>query len=242
MTPQKIEYSHAGTTFIGELYRDDSHTGAHTSPLPGVVLYPEAFGLNDHARVRAERLAKLGYVVLCADPHGDGAVYTDMEQLGPAMQALFGDRDLWRARARAALDTLAAQPGVDRDRLAAIGFCFGGATCLELARSGADLKAICTFHAGLQSERDGDAGNNRASVLICHGADDPLLKKDVIDAVMDEFRRDSVDWQFIHYGNAVHSFTDPDADKKGMQGLAYDARTEARSWTAMRNFFDEVLR
>lgn len=237
MSSRKIEYTHGDTCFIGELFWDETQTGRR----PGVVVFPEAFGLNDHTRERAERLARLGYVAFAADPHGGGAVITEMEKLGPAMQALFADRAEWRGRARTALDTLVAQPEVDGNKLAAIGFCFGGATCLELARTGAPLNAIVTFHAGLLPEQPEDAGKVSAKVLVCHGAEDPLLKKEVIDAVMDEFRRDKVDWQFIYYGNAVHSFTDPDADKKGMPGLAYDARTEARSWTALRNFFDETF-
>lgn len=237
MSSRKIEYTHGDTRFIGELFWDDRVT----EPRPGIVVFPEAFGLNEHARERADRLTKLGYVAFAADPHGDGKIFNDMESLGPAMHGLFGDRAKWRGNARAALDTLKAQPEVDSERLAAIGFCFGGATCLELARSGVPLNAVVTFHAGLLPEQSGDAGKISAKVLVCHGADDPLLKKEVIDAVMDELRRDQVDWQFILYGNAVHSFTDPDADKKGMPGLAYDARAEARSWTAMRNFFDEVF-
>lgn len=237
MQSRKIEYTHDGTRYIGELFWDHSQSGAR----PGVVVFPEAFGLNDHARERAARLAGLGYIALAADPHGDGKLYDSMESLGPVMQGLFEDRAKWRGLARTTLDALAEQPEVDNARLAAIGFCFGGATCLELARSGAPLKAIATFHAGLLAEQEGDAGQLTASVLICNGAEDPLLKKETIDAVKDEFRRDQVDWQFIDYGNAVHSFTDPDADTRGIPGLAYNARTEARSWLAMRNFFEEVL-
>lgn len=237
MQSRKIEYTHGDSRFIGELFWDDRQSGER----PGVVVFPEAFGLNDHARERAARLAQLGYVALAADPHGDGKLYEDMESLGPVLQGLFGDRARWRSLARTALDALAEQPETDNNRLAAIGFCFGGATCLELARSGAPLKAIATFHAGLLPEQEGDAGNISASVLICHGAEDPLVQKETIDAVKDEFRRDQVDWQFIDYGNAVHSFTDPDADTRGIPGLAYDARTEARSWLTLRHFFEEVL-
>lgn len=237
MQSRKIEYTHGETRYVGELFWDETRGGRR----PGVVVFPEAFGLNEHARERARRLVKLGYVAFAADPHGEGKVYEDMASLGPVMQGLFGDRAKWRSLARASLDTLASQPEVDSGTLAAIGFCFGGATCLELARSGAPLKAITTFHAGLLPEQEGDAGNIAASVLVCHGAEDPLLQKETIDAVKDEFRRDKVDWQFIDYGNAVHSFTDPEADDRGMPGLAYDARTEARSWLAMSNFFDETL-
>lgn len=237
MQTRKIEYSHGKLTFKGELFWDEARTGAR----PGVVVYPEAFGLNDHTRERASRLAELGYVALAADFHGDGAEYTDMTELGPLLGALFADRAEWRARAQAALDALTAQPEVDGGKIAAIGFCFGGATALELARTGAALTAIVTFHAGLQPELAEDTGRIRSSVLICHGAEDPLLTGEVIQSVMDSFRRDQVDWQFIYYGNAVHSFTAHDADAKGVPGLAYHARTDARSWAAMTHLFDEVF-
>jgi len=205
------------------------------------VVFPEAFGLNDHARERAKRLVAQGYVAFAADLHGGGAIIDDMAQLGPRMGALFNDRSLWRAMASSALETLSAQDETDSGKLAAIGFCFGGATCLELARSGAPLAGIVSFHGGLQLEIEGDAGRNRASVLVCHGSEDPLIQPETIQAIMDEFRRDGVDWQFTYYGNAAHSFTDPEADARGMDGLAYDARTEARSWAAMTNFFSEIF-
>lgn len=237
MNVKKIEYTNGTTEFLGEVYRDENQAGTR----PGVVVFPEAFGLNDHARERAQRLARLGYVALAADLHGGGEVFSDMEQLRPRMEGLFANRSNWRSMARAALDALLAQPEVDPTRVAAIGFCFGGATCLELARTGVPLAAIVTFHAGLVPEVPEDQGKIQAKVLVCHGSEDPLLQKEVIDAIMDEFRRDKVDWQFTYYGNAVHSFTDPDADKHGMPGLAYDARTEARSWTAMQNLFSEIF-
>ncbi|TGD72306.1 dienelactone hydrolase family protein [Mangrovimicrobium sediminis] len=236
METRRITYSDGNTDYLGELYWE-----AGDAPRPGIVVFPEAFGLNDHARERARRLAAIGYVAFAADLHGGGAILDSMEALGPRMQALFADRTLWRAMAGAALDTLAAQAEADAGKLGAIGFCFGGATCLELARSGAALAGIASFHGGLKEEIDGDAGRIRASVLVLHGAEDPLLGAGTIDAVMTEFRRDQVDWQFTYYGNALHSFTDPEADTRGMDGLAYDARTEARSWNAMAAFFDELF-
>jgi dienelactone hydrolase len=237
MQTQKIEYTNGKTRFIGELFWDEAHGGRR----PGVVVFPEAFGLNDHARRRAERLVQLGYVALAADPHGDGRVFPDIPSVSPSMQALYADRPEWRSRARAALDTLLAQPQVDGNRIAAIGFCFGGTTCLELARSGAPLSAITTFHAGLLPGLPEDAGRIRAKVLVCHGAEDPLIKKETVEAVMAEFRRDKTDWQFIYFGNAAHSFTEPEADRRGMPGLAYEKRADARSWAALRNHFEEAF-
>ena len=237
MKSTSIEYTNGKQTFIGYLTWDETQTGKR----PGVVVFPEAFGLNAHARERADRLAKLGYVALGADFHGDGKVFNDLAALRPSMQALYGDRAEWRSRAQAALDTLVAQPQVDGNRTAAIGFCFGGTTALELARSGAPLSAITTFHAGLLPGLPEDAGRIRAKVLICHGAEDPLVQKETIDAVMNEFRRDKTDWQFIYYGNTFHSFTEPEADKRSgnVPTFAYSKKAEERSWAAMRHLFEE---
>jgi dienelactone hydrolase len=237
MKTQTINYTNGTTNFIGYLTWDDTRSG----PRPGVVVFPEAFGLNDHARERADRLAQLGYVALAADLHGEGAVHKDMTTLGPAMKKLSGDRQNWRSVATSALTALSALPQVDKQRLGAIGFCFGGTTCLELARSGAPLAAVVTFHSGLNAEAPEDAGKIRARVLICHGAEDPLVSKDAIDTLMSEFRRDKVDWQFIHYGNAMHSFSNPAADMSKMPGLAYDRKTESRSWMTMQHWFEEAF-
>lgn len=232
-----LEYTNGKTKFIGHLAGEDGGTGRR----PGIVVFPEAFGLGDHAKKRADRLAQLGYVALAADINGDGALYNDMAQLGPVIQGFYDDRAEWRSRARAALDALRAQPGVDGSRLAAIGYCFGGTTALELARSGAPLAAIATFHAGLIAELPEDAGRLRARVLINHGADDPLVKKEVIDTVMTELRRDKVDWQVIFYGNAVHSFTNPEADARQVPALKYHKEADERSWSVMRHLFEEAF-
>jgi dienelactone hydrolase len=235
---KQIDYTNGKTKFVGRAVWDDTATGSR----PGVLVFPEAFGLNDHACQRAERLAQLGFVALAADPHGEAAVFKDMAALGPAIRALYADRAEWRSRAKAALDALIALPNVDAGRVAAIGFCFGGTTCLELARSGATLAAIATFHAGLLPEQPEDAGRIRAKVLVCHGAEDPLMKQETIDAVMAEFRRDKIDWQFIYFGNAAHSFTDPAADLRQVPGFAYSKVAEDRSWAAMRRLFDDAFK
>jgi dienelactone hydrolase len=237
MKTEIIKYTDGSKNFLGYLAWDESLPG----PRPGIIVFPEAFGLNDHARIRAERLAQLGYVALAADPHGEGTVLNNMASLSGAIGALYADRAAWRGQAQAALNALTAQPQTDKNRIAAIGFCFGGATCFELARSGAPLAAIVTFHAGIAEEMAGDAGKIRAKVLVCHGADDPLGKPETLNAVMAELRRDKVDWQFIYYGNATHSFTDPDADKRNVPGFSYNPRVEQRSWTQMRHLFDEAF-
>jgi dienelactone hydrolase len=237
MTTQRVEYSNGKITFRGEVF----WSGRRKARSPGVVVFPEAFGLNDHCRERTERLAKLGYIALAADTHGEGAVFNDMAGLRPSIQALYSDRAEWRSRANAALAALLKNPLVDPTKTAAIGFCFGGATCFELARSGASLSAIVTFHSGLLPELPTDAGRIKGKVLICHGADDPVAKKEAIETVMAELQRDKVDWQFMSFGNAAHSFTDPEADQRKTPGFAYNKQAEERSWLAMRHLFDEAF-
>lgn len=237
MKTQQLAYSNGTTNFVGHLAWDETRQGTR----PGIVVFPEAFGLGDHARERANRLAQAGYVALAADLHGGGLVYKDIASVSPAMQTLLTNRAQWRALATSALDALIAQPLVDRNRIGAIGFCFGGTTCLELARTGAAVGAIATFHAGLNVGFPEDAGRIRSKVLICHGSEDPLVKKEAIDAFMAEMRRDKVDWQLFYQGNAVHSFTEPAADQRGMPGFAYNKNAEARSWAAMTHLFNETF-
>jgi dienelactone hydrolase len=234
---QIIEYASGRTRLVGRLYRDEQVAG----PRPAVLVFPEAFGLNAHACERAERLAQLGYVAFAADLLGDGRVFDDLPSVVPLIKALYADRAQWRSRAQAALDALLAQAGVDVGRLAAIGFCLGGSTALELARSGAPLAAITAFHAGLLPQLPEDAGRIRARVLICHGDDDPVVNKDALATVVDELRRDRVDWQLVRYGNTVHSFTDPQADARGNPGFRYSATADTRSWSAMRHLFEEAF-
>lgn len=236
MKTKKIEYHHNSVKMVGYLAWDENQIGLR----PGIVVFPEAFGLNDHARQRAERLAKLGYIALAADIHGDGQVFDDMASLVPAIQTMYNDRKEWRGRAHAALTALLSQANVDKHNTAAIGFCFGGACCFELARSGAPLAALATFHAGLIPEQDGDA-RITAKILICNGADDGVINRDALNAVTAELSRDKVDWQLIHYGGAVHSFTDPDADTRNLPGFAYCERTEQRSWALMQQLFSEAF-
>ncbi len=234
---EDVGYSVAGRNYLGFLARP-ARDGDRR---PGVLVFPEAFGLGDHARDRARRLAELGYIALAVDIHGDGRLYDDLAELGPAIQSIYGDRAAWRASMQAALDTLLAQADVDRDRIAAIGFCFGGSCCLELARTGAPLAVIATFHAGLLPELPEDTGRIKAKVLICHGADDGVVKEEDLKTVMGELSRDTVDWQCIYYGNTVHSFTEPAADSRGMPGFAYSADVDRRSWALMCALFAECF-
>jgi dienelactone hydrolase len=237
MKAQPLAYSDSRTNFIGHLVWDDSWDGAR----PGVLVFPEAFGLGEHARARANRLAQEGYVVLAADLHGEGRLYTDLADVRPVIQTLYNNREEWRSMATAAFQALTAQPLVARDRIGGIGFCFGGTTCLELARTGAAVRAITTFHSGLIPALPQDAGRMRAQVLVCHGAEDPLVSIEDIQHFMAEMRREQADWQFVYHGNAVHSFTEPAADARGMPAFSYSEKAASRSWAAMLHLFRETF-
>ncbi|MHC2333818.1 dienelactone hydrolase family protein [Bradyrhizobium sp. USDA 4454] len=209
---------------------------------PGVLVFHEGLGLGDFAMERARRLAEHGYVAFAADMFGDRRQAADLPQAMALIGELRTDSAKLRARARAALATLAALPEVDATRCAAIGFCFGGTVALELARDGAELKAVASFHGVLSTTQPAAEGAVKASVLVLTGADDPLAPPDQVTAFEDEMRAGKVaDWQVISYGNTLHGFTNPTADGSIMKSALYDARADRRSWAAMRGLFDEVL-
>jgi dienelactone hydrolase len=194
--------------------------------------------MGAHAIERARRLADTGFAVLVADLYGNGESARDTAHAWEMMDNLRSDLMRWRRRARVALDALSAQTIVDRARLAAVGFCFGGSTSLELARSGAPLAAVVSFHGGLLSKQPEDARNIRAKALICHGAMDPLVPRAQLTAFEEEMNRTDVDWQVHEYGGAMHAFTNPHANAEGM---IYNAAADRRSWNAMLALFQEAF-
>jgi dienelactone hydrolase len=237
MTSTTLDYQDGAVRLKGILNRDERQVGERRA----VVLFPDARGIGDHAIDCAGRLAALGYVTLVADLYGEGTRARDMAQAMELMNDLRSDAGRWRARARAALDALAGQDGVDRSRLAAIGYCLGGSTALELARSGAALAAVVSFHGGLASPQPDDARNIKAKVLVCHGAADPLVPPAQVADFEAQMSKTSVDWQIHAYGGAVHGFTNPEADAAGVPALAYNASADRRSWNAMLGLFHEVF-
>jgi dienelactone hydrolase len=209
---------------------------------PGVLVFHEGLGLGEFAMERARRLAGLGYVAFAADMFGERAQARDLAEASALIAPLRGDPEALRARARAALDTLAALPAVDAGRIAAIGFCFGGNVALELARAGAELKAAVSFHGVLATKKPAAEGQVKAAILVLTGADDPLAPPDQVAAFADEMRAAKVrDWQIDIHGNALHGFTNPSADGSIMRAALYEAKADRRSWNAMRGLFDEVL-
>jgi dienelactone hydrolase len=235
MHAQDIEYRIDGKQFVG--YLADGSNGRRTA---GVLVAHEGGGMTGHPKERARMLAQLGYVALAMDTFGEPI--TSREQAMAVIGALSNDLATLRKRGRTALDLLKAQANVDPSRTAAIGFCFGGTTVLELARSGADVGCVVGFHSGLTTIAPQDARNIRCKVMVCLGADDPIIPAEHRNAFIDEMRAGGVDYQMLVYGNAGHSFTNREVDAMNLPGFAYHASTDKRSWQAMRNFFDEVIK
>jgi dienelactone hydrolase len=235
MHAESVEYHHAGRRYVGHLALPDGD-----DVRPAVLVCHEGPGLDEHAKQRAERLAGLGYVAFALDYHGDGQPL-DFAEVMPRLMPLMSSPELTRGLAQAGLDVLRAHRRADPDRLAAIGYCFGGTMALELARGGAPLRAVVGFHSGLATTQPGDAANITGVVLVCIGTEDPLVPPEQRQAFEAEMRAGGVDWRMNLYGGAAHSFTNERADQLGMPGIAYHGPTDARSWRAMLDVFDEVL-
>jgi dienelactone hydrolase len=209
---------------------------------PGVLVAHDWWGLNDFARKKAEDLARLGYVGVAADIYGEGVRPEDAEEAGQLAGRYKADRKLLRERVLAGLEALRSHERVDSRRLAAIGFCFGGTAVLELARSGARIGGVVSFHGGLDTPTPEDARNIEAKVLALHGGDDPFVPPEHVQAFWDEMRKARVDYQLVVYGGAVHSFTNPAAGNDPSMGAAYDEQAARRAWDAMKAFFSEIFR
>ena len=235
MELQAIQYGADGLNFTGFLA-----DGSNGEPSPGVLLIHESGGLVDHTKARAARLGELGYVAFAMDLYGEPI--SGLEGARAINRALVADISRLRDRCRAALATLAAQPGTDPDRLAAIGYCFGGAAAIELARDGAGLACVAGFHSGfIDSPPPEDDRAIRGKLLICQGAEDPVITAGQRDAFLARMTAVGIDWQLHLYGGVGHSFTHPGIDAWNLPGFAYDARADRRSWTAMLALFEEVF-
>jgi len=233
---ETVDYQQAGTTLEGYLAYDDALTGKR----PGVLVVHQWKGLGDYEKKRAEMLAQLGYVAFCADIYGKGVRPATFAEAGAVSGKYKSDRALLRLRVNAGLDTLKKNERVDISHVAAIGYCFGGTTVLELARSGADLAGVVSFHGGLDSPAPADGKNIKCKVLCCHGADDPFEKPADLAAFQSEMRDAGVDWRLYEYGGAVHAFTDWTATGS-LPGAKYNERADHRSWADMKQFFAEIF-
>lgn len=234
-----VRYELDGVTFESVIV----HHGDPDTKRPGVLMVPNWMGPTDASLEVAKQIAADGRLVMMVDMYGVGTRPQNAQEAGAAAGAVRADRALMRARAQKALAVFRAEGkplGLEPTRVAAIGFCFGGGTVLELGRAGADVDAIVSFHGDLASPTlADDAGKTRAKVLVCHGADDPYVPQRDVQQFVAAMQKTGVDWQLVEYSGTVHSFTEPSADSDGAR---YNERSAKRSFAAMRALFDEVWR
>jgi dienelactone hydrolase len=237
MKTQDIEYHADGARLVGYLAVDDAKAGKR----PGIIVAHEGGGLTDHAKNSARRLAEAGYIAFALDYYGDGKPLTDMNEVMPRLGVWMADPTGIRVRAHAALEVLMSQPETDGARLAAIGYCFGGTTALEMARAGEPLRAAVGFHAGLATAKPAQAGAVKAKVLAQIGADDPIVPPEQRAAFEREMTEAKADWRMTLFGGVGHSFTNPGVNALGRPGFEYNKSADERSWRAMLDLFDEVF-
>jgi len=236
---REIEYKQGDTPLHGFVAWNDAAQGKH----PGVLVVHEWWGLNEHARNQAKRLAQSNYVAFALDLYGNGKVadpthpkdaQSFMTEASKAPAAL-------AARFNAALDLLKTDPHVDPEKIAAIGYCFGGGVVLNMARAGADLDAVVTFHGALNPTTPAPKGTIKPRILVLTGADDPMVTASVLDSFKKEMDAAGARYQVISYPGARHAFTNPDAGKAGMDALAYNADADRKSWAEMLKLFSSVF-
>ena len=237
---EPVTYSAGNTSLRGYLAADSTKQGQR----PGVLVVHEWWGLNDYIRRRARMLAEMGYVALAVDMYGNGSVADNPADAGALMNAILGDMKAGEARFKAGYDLLASRAEVDRNRVAAIGYCFGGAVVLHAARIGMPLRGVVSFHGALGSFHKPAPGSVQAKILVCHGAADSLVSKDEVRAFEQEMDQAKADYRFVAYPNALHGFTNPEASENGKRygiPLGYDAEADRRSWQDMTEFLARVL-
>lgn len=238
---QEIDYTVDGTTLKGYLAYDDAIEGAR----PGVLVVHEWWGMNDYARRRAHMLAELGYTAFALDMYGDGKQAHHPDEAGKFASEVMKNQDLARARFNGALEVLRKQKTVDPKRVAAIGYCFGGAVVLQMARDGADLDGVVSFHGNLAPVSPAQPGAVKAKILVLTGADDSFVPAEQVEQFEKEMDAAKADYKVIVYPGAKHSFTSPEADKYGQEfnlPLAYNKAADEASWQEMQDFFQQILK
>lgn len=234
---KSVDYTDGETKLRGTLAYDDSLNSLR----PGVLLVPEWWGHNDYIKRRAKEMAEQGYVAFAVDMYGVDNVTTDPKKAQEWSKPFYENRPMMRQRVRAGLDVLKKQQNVDKNNIAAMGFCMGGTVALELARDGEDVKGVAAFHAGLQFPDAVKKDTVKAKLLVMNGAADPMVPFADRHKFVEDMQGANADIQFIEYGSAVHAFTNPDADKAGIPGVGYNEKAEKRSFVALRGFFDEIF-
>ncbi|HEY4999104.1 MAG TPA: dienelactone hydrolase family protein [Usitatibacter sp.] len=232
-----IAYDFEGKMMQGYLAYDDKKSGAR----PAVLVVHEWWGLNDYTKSRTRQLAAMGYVAFAADMYGEGKTTSDPKEAQAWSSEAGSQPGMLAARSKAALDVLEKQPQANPKALAAIGFCFGGSTVLQLAYSGAPLKSTVTFHGVLGVPTDEQARKIHGTILVLHGAEDGFVKPETIDAMKKALDAAKVDWYMVTYANAVHAFSNPGADSYKIPGIGYNKNAADRSWDEMARLFHAEL-
>lgn len=238
LVEKPVEYEHDGVILEGFHVYDDAVKGKR----PAVLVIHQWTGLSEYEKQRSRQLAELGYNVFAADIYGKG-IRPVPPAAGEEAGKYKGDRKLYRGRLDAGLEVLKKDERTDASKIAAIGYCFGGTGVLELARGGADIVGVVSFHGALDAAEGmkAEKGGVKAKVLACHGADDPFVPAPQVQAFEEEMRESGADWQLIAYGGAVHSFTQKMAGNDNSKGAAYNEKADLRSWEAMKLFFTEIF-
>ncbi len=232
---EEVTYQAGDTTLEGYIAWDANKAG----PRPGVLVVHEWWGHNDYVRRRARMLAEEGYAAFALDMYGDGKQAAHPEDAKKFMMETLSSADIAKTRFSAALDLLKNHPKTEPTKIAAIGYCFGGAVVLQMARSGADLDGVASFHGNLSTESPAAPGVIKAKILVLHGADDPFVPKEQVDAFKEEMDAAGADYTFIAYPGAVHAFTNPAATETGKKfnmPLAYNEEADRKSWAELREF------
>ena len=236
MAERYVEYVHNGDLLEGYMAWDENHP----RPRPGVLVSHAWGGRGEFECAKARELARLGYCGFALDVYGKGVRGSGPEENAKLMQPFLEDRALLQGRIAAALETLRQQDEVDSDRTAAIGYCFGGLCVLDLARTGSDVRGVVSLHGLFNPPGNTSGVSIGARVLALHGHDDPMVPVEAVNALEAELTEAGADWQIHVYGNAMHAFTNPNANSPDM-GTVYNADADRRSWIATVGFLEEVL-
>lgn len=234
---KEVSYKDGDVELQGHLFWDDAKKGKR----PGVLVIHEWWGLDAYAKRRAKSLARMGYVAFALDMYGNGKITKHAAEAGKWAKQIGMNIEAWKKRAAAGLKQLQASEHVDKSNIAAIGYCFGGATVVQMAYGGLPVKGVVSFHGSLPVATDEQAKNIKAKILICHGAADSFIPASRIKEFTAKLEKAKADYQFISYAGAKHSFTNKGADKRGIDGLKYDKSADRRSWAHMRIFFREIF-
>lgn len=234
---ENVEYKDGNTVLEGYLAYNDAITGKR----PTIIVVHEWWGLNNYIKRRCNMLAKLGYVAFAADIYGKGNRATTPQEAGKLASIYTKNTKLARERIVTAYNLVRKYKFVDTNKMAVIGYCFGGGVAMELGMSGANIKGIVTFHGALNLPDTSDIKNIKAKVLILHGANDPYVKREVINKLMGVMDRDGIVYEVNFYSNTVHAFTNPASGNDPSKGVAYNKLSDERSWQAMKDFFHEIF-